>query len=430
MHEAAAAIGGGARSEALTLPGYQHDVCSAVYPLAVSSPCFEEFPLAAHGLEWIHPDAPLAHPLDDGSAVVLERSIYDTSRNLGPDGEAWRQLFEPFAELWPALRHDIFRVPKIPRRPLPMARFGWNALRSARGIAESLFQSSRTRALFAGLAAHSMMPLEAPLSSAVGMVLGIAAHAVGWPIARRGAQSISDALAACLRKLGGEIRTSSPVSALPTADIVMCDITPRQLIAITGSLLPEGYRRSLTRFQYGPGIFKVDWALDGPIPWRARECARAGTVHLGGTLDEIAEWEASHTGRPFVILVQPSLFDPTRAPAGKHTAWAYCHVPNGSTEDMTAAIERQVERFAPVFRARILARHVMAPKALEARNPNLVGGDIGGGAITLRQFFLRPTRRLYRTPLRGVWLCSSSTPPGGGVHGMCGYNAARLALRR
>jgi len=429
VHEAAAEIGGGARSAALTLPGFLHDVCSAVYPLAASSPCFEQFPLAAHGLDWIQPDAPLAHPLDDGSAVVLERSIHATAANLGADGEAWRRLFERLTEAWPSLRHDVLGLPMLPRHPLRMAEFGWNALRSARGLAESLFHGPRARALFAGLAAHSVMPLEEPLSAAIGMVLGIAAHAVGWPIARRGSQSISDALAACLQTHGGEIRTASPVTVLPSADILMCDITPRQLIRIAGSRIPETYRSALSRFSHGPGVYKMDWALDGPIPWRARDCARAATVHLGGTLEEIAEWEAHYRGRPFVILVQPSLFDPTRAPAGKHTAWAYCHVPNGSTEDLSAAIERQVERFAPLFRGRILARHIMNPAALEARNANLIGGDIGGGAITLRQFFLRPTRHLYRTPLPGVWLCSSSTPPGGGVHGMCGFHAARRALR-
>jgi len=396
--------------------------------MAASSPCFDQFPLADHGLEWIHPDAPLAHPLDDGPAVFLERSIDATARNLGLDGEAWRRVFEPLAESWPRLRHDILE-PLPPRHPLLLADFGWNALRSARGLADKLFRGSRALTLFAGLAAHSVMPLEVAPSAAIALVLGIAGHAVGWPLARRGSQSISDALAAYLQTLGGEIRTASPVTVLPSADIVMCDITPRQLSAIAGNRLPEGYRRALTRFRYGPGVCKVDWALDGAIPWRARDCARAATVHLGGTLEEIAEWEAYFTGRPFVILVQPSLFDPTRAPAGKHTAWAYCHVPNASTQDMTAAIEQQVERFAPGFRDRILARHVLNPAALEGRNPNLVGGDIGGGAITLRQFFLRPTRHLYRTPLPSVWLCSSSTPPGGGVHGMCGYNAAKRALR-
>lgn len=429
LYEAAAQLGGGMRSAELTLPGFVHDVCSAVHPMAASSPCFAEFPLAAHGLQWIHPEAPLAHPLDDGTAVLLERSIKSTASNLGQDGERWGRLFEPFAQHWGDLRHDIFAIPRAPAHPLRMAAFGWHAMQSARGLAERQFRGERARALFAGLAAHSVMPLESPASAGIGLVIGTAAHAVGWPIARGGSQSLADALAAYLRSLGGEIRTASPVTALPDADIVMCDITPRQLLAIAGPRMPDGYRRALEGYQYGPGSFKIDWALDRPIPWRAPECASAGTVHLGGTFDEIAEWEARHTGRPFVLLVQPSLFDPSRAPAGKHTAWAYCHVPSGSTEDQTAAIEEQVERFAPGFRSRILARNVMNPAALERYNPNLVGGDIGGGAMTLRQMFLRPTRHLHRTPMQGVWLCSSSTPPGGGVHGMCGFNAVRSALR-
>jgi phytoene dehydrogenase-like protein len=429
IHEGSATIGGGARTEELTLPGFLHDVCSSVYPLAVSSPCFEQFPLAAHGLEWIHPDAPLAHPLDDGSAVILERSIDETARNLGPDADAWRRLFEPLADAWNTLRGDILEFPKIPRHTLGMARFGWNAISSARGLATNLFRGPRARVLFAGLAGHSVMPLEQRLSASIGMVLGVVAHALGWPIARGGAQSISNSLAGYLHTLGAEIRTLSRVTSLPSTDIVMCDITPRQLLAIAGDRLPDGYRRALARFRYGPGVYKIDWALDGPIPWRARECARAATVHLGGTLEEIAAWESHFVGSPFLILVQPSLFDSTRAPAGKHTAWAYCHVPNGSAYDLTEATEQQVERFAPGFKKRILARHVLTPAGLEARNPNLVGGDIGGGAMTPRQIFLRPTYHLYRTPLEAVWLCSSSTPPGGGVHGMCGYNAAQRALR-
>ena len=430
VHEAAAQIGGGLRSAELTLPGFVHDVCSAVHPMAVSSPCFAQFPLATHGLEWIHPGVPLAHPLDDGTAVVLDRSIEATAKNLGGDGGRWVRLFEPFALHWDHLRHDIFSIPRIPAHPLRMAGFGLHALQSARGLAERQFREERARALFAGLAAHSVMPLESLTSAGIGLVIGSAAHAVGWPIARGGSQSLAGALAAYFRTFkGSEIRTESRVTALPDADIVMCDITPRQLLAIAGQRIPDAYRRALEAFRYGPGSFKLDWALDAPIPWRAPECARAGTVHIGGTLSEIAEWEAHHKGRPFVLLAQPSLFDPTRAPAGTHTAWAYCHVPAGSKDDMTNAIEEQVERFAPGFRARILARSVMDPAALERHNPNLVGGDIGGGAMTLRQTFLRPTRHLHRTPMKGVWLCSSSTPPGGGVHGMCGFNAVRSALR-
>ena len=426
VYEAARQIGGGARSAELTLPGFLHDVCSAIHPMAAGSPCFEQFPLASHGLEWIQPGAPLAHPLEDGTAVLLDRSIDTTARNLGPDGEAWRRLMEPLAEAWPRIRHDVMGpLLRIPRHPFPMARLGIYGLRPARALAESLFHGPRARALFAGIAAHSLLPLEARPSAAAGVVLGLLAHTSGWPLPRGGAQRISDALAGYLRSLGGEIRAESPVSTLPDAPIVMCDVTPRQLLALSGERFPEPFRRALQRYRYGPGAFKVDWALDGPIPWRARECARAGTVHLGGTLEEIAAWEAQFTGRPFVLVTQPSLFDASRAPAGRHTAWGYCHVPNASTMDMTDAIESQIERFAPGFRARILARHILTPASLERRNPNLVGGDVGGGAMDLRQILFRPTRMLYRTPLAGVFLCSSSTPPGGGVHGMCGYHAVQ-----
>lgn len=428
VHEASAQIGGGTRSAALTLPGFTHDVCSAVHPMAISSPCFDLFPLADHGLEWIQPPAPVAHPLDDGDAVLLERSLDSTAAVLGADGDAWRRLMGPLADAWPRLRHDVLAPLGIPRHPVLMARFGLLALRPARSLAESRFRGPRARALFAGIAAHSILPLEAPLSGSFGLVLGAIGHAYGWPIPRGGSQRISDALSSYLRSLGGEIVANSRVDSLPDG-LVMCDVTPRQFLTLTGDRLPAGYRRSLERYRYGPGIFKLDWALDAPIPWRAAACARAATVHLGGTLEEIAEWEASYTGRPFVLLVQPSLFDPTRAPAGKHTAWAYCHVPNGSTADMTEAIEAQVERFAPGFRGRILARHVFSPAALERYNANLVGGDIVGGAMDLRQTFLRPNRHWYRTPIEGGYLCSSSTPPGGAVHGMCGYNAVKAALK-
>lgn len=430
VHEAAAQIGGGARSAELTLPGFIHDVCSAVHPLAISSPCFERYPLHAHGLEWIHPDVPLAHPLDDGSAVVMERSIDATCANLGPDGVAWRRLLEPLAAGWSGLRHDVLGPqPRLPRRPMLLARFGFDALRPARALAESTFRGPRARALFAGLAAHSVLPLESRPSAAIGLVLAAAGHAAGWPIPKGGAQRLSDALASYFLSQGGQIRTESRIEALPHAPVVMCDITPRQLLPLAGDRFPESFRRALAGYRYGPGVFKLDWALDAPIPWRASECRRAGTVHLGGTLEEIAQWEAHHARKPFVLLAQPSLFDSSRAPQAQHTAWAYCHVPNGSTVDMTDAIEAQVERFAPGFRGHILARHVFTPAALERYNPNLVGGDIGGGSVELSQFFLRPTRWRYRTPLPNVYLCSSSTPPGGGVHGMCGYYAAASARR-
>lgn len=426
VYEAAEHIGGGARSAELTLPGFLHDVCSAIHPMAVASPCFEQFPLAENGLEWIQPGVPLAHPLDDGTAVILDRSIDTTAADLGADGEAWRRLMEPLVDAWPRIRHDLLGpLLRMPRHPLLMARFGIDALRPARALAESTFRGPRARALFAGIAAHSMLPLQARPSAAVGLALSICAHSTGWPLPRGGSQRIADSLAGYLRSQGGEIRTESPVTTLPDAPIVMCDVSPRQLLALAGERFPASFRQALERFRYGPGAFKIDWALGGPIPWRAGKCGRAGTVHVGGTLEEIAAWESRYEGRPFVLVTQPSLFDPSRAPAGKHTAWGYCHVPNGSTTDMTEAIESQIERFAPGFRARILARHVMTPADLERRNPNLVGGDVGGGAMDLRQTLFRPTRLLYRTPIKGVCLCSSSTPPGGGVHGMCGYHAVR-----
>jgi phytoene dehydrogenase-like protein len=437
VREAQDTIGGGTRSASLTLSGFIHDVCSAVHPLAVASPFFQSLPLADHGLEWIHPPAPLAHPLDDGTAVMLERTVEATLETLGPDAAAYRELMDPLVAQWDQLKTELLGPLRLPRRPFALARFGLRALRSARGLAESRLKGERARALFAGIAAHSMLPLERIPSAAVGLVLGIAGHAVGWPVPRRGSQSIARALASYLRSLSGEIITGAPVGSLdelPSARAVLCDLTPRQLLRFAGHRLPPAYKQKLERYRYGPAAFKLDWALDGPIPWKAAECSRAGTVHLGGSLAEIAlserePWAGKPADKPFVLLAQPSLFDPTRAPAGKHTAWAYCHVPNGSTFDMTQRIEDQVERFAPGFRDRILARSVMPPAELERHNANLVGGDINGGVQDLWQIFSRPTLRLYSTPVKGLFICSSSTPPGGGVHGMCGYFAARTALR-
>jgi phytoene dehydrogenase-like protein len=360
---------------------------------------------------------------------MLERSVDATARNLGGDGGAWRRLMEPLASRWGDLRRDVLATPRLPHHPLLMARFGLHAIRSARSLAYGLFREERARALWAGLAAHSVMPLEAPASSAIGLALGAAGHAAGWPIPRGGSQRIADALAAYFRSLGGEIVSTMRIDSLPEAPLILCDTKPRQLATMAGDRLPEGYRAGLVRYRYGPGVFKMDFALDGPIPWRAKECLRAATVHLGGTFDEVAAWEGNFVGRPFVLLAQPSLFDSTRAPIGKHTVWAYCHVANASTTDMSSAIESQIERFAPGFRERILERCVMTPADVESHNANLIGGDIAGGANDLRQLFLRPTARLYSTPLRGVFLCSASTPPGGGVHGMCGYYAARASLR-
>jgi phytoene dehydrogenase-like protein len=437
--EAAEIVGGGTRSAGLTLPGFVHDVCSAIHPLAVASPFFRSLPLAEHGLAWIHPPAPLAHPFDDGTAAVLERSVGATGETLGRDAAAYRRLMAPLVADWDRLAVELLGPLRRPRHPIALARFGLRAIRSVRGLAESLFEGERARALFAGMAAHSMLPLEEPVTAAFGLVLGITGHTVGWPMARGGSQNIADALACYLRALGGEIVTGTRVESvdeLPPARAVLFDVTPRQLLRIAGHHLPAGYRRRLAGYRYSPGVFKIDWALDGPIPWAAVECSRAGTVHLGGSLAEIAAseravWRREHPERPFVLVAQQSLFDPSRAPAGKHTAWAYCHIPNGSTFDMTGRIEAQVERFAPGFHDRILARSVSSAVEMERYNPNYVGGDINGGVQDLWQHFARPTLRLvpYSTPTRGLYICSSSTPPGGGVHGMCGYLAARAAVR-
>jgi phytoene dehydrogenase-like protein len=435
--EAEACIGGGTRSAELTLPGVVHDICSGVHPLAVSSPAFHKCSLAEHGLEWIHPPLPLAHPLDDGRVVVLDRSIEKTSEKLGADGSAYRSAVAPLAPHWTELAAEILQPVHMPAHPLLLARFGIRAWWPAATTARWMFHTEAARALFAGLAAHSMLPLEALGSAAFGWVLALAAHAVGWPISRGGSQRIANALAANFESLGGKILTGTRVRSLRElgdAWPILLDVTPRQFLEIAGDQLPAGFGRKLAAFQYGPGVFKIDWALSGPIPWKAAACSQAGTVHIGGTLEEIAASErAAAEGnvhpRPFVLLSQPSLFDDSRAPAGTHTAWAYCHVPHASTADRTEAIESQVERFAPGFRGRILARHRLTPAELERHNANLVGGDISGGRQSLKQLFLRPTRMLYRTPLPNVYLCSSSTPPGAGVHGMCGFYAAQTALR-
>jgi phytoene dehydrogenase-like protein len=438
--EGAETLGGGCRSEELTLPGFVHDTCSTVHSLALASPFLSSLPLAEHGLELAHPDAPLAHPFDDGSAVMLERSVEETARGLGPDAQAYRRLFDPLVRTADELMREILGPLRPPRHPLVLARFGVSALRSATGLTRARFQGERARALLAGCCAHSMLSLRSPASAAFGIVLALSAHQVGWPVARGGSQRLADALSSYLRSLGGEIQTGRWVDSLDevaSTGATLLDVTPRQLVRLAGHRLPDRYARRLGRYRYGPGVFKLDWALDGPIPWSAAEVSRAGTVHLGGKLDEIAASEdavskGEHPPRPFVLLVQPSLFDPTRAPAGKHTAWAYCHVPNGSSRDMTEAIEAQVERFAPGFRDLIAARSAMDSAEVERRNPNYVGGDINGGLQDLRQLFTRPVARPvpYSTPVEGLYICSSSTPPGGGVHGMCGYFAARYALRR
>ncbi len=435
--EAQTTVGGGARSAELTLPGFIHDICSAVHPLARASPFFRTLPLAQHGLEWIQPDLPLAHPFDDGSAVVLHRSVEATARQLGGDTQAYADLFSPLVNDWEALLDDVLAPIRLPKNPLGMAGFALHAIKSADGLARSYFREQRTRALLAGLAAHSMLPLDKAATAAFALLLAAAGHAVGWPIPRGGAQKIADALAGHFEAIGGRIFLGSRVESfdqLPRWRVLLADITPRQLLALAGTRLPRPYRRTLERYRYGLGAFKINWALSDPIPWRAPECRRAGTIHLGGSFDEIAAseraaWDGRPHERPFVLVAQPSLFDPSRAPAGRHTAWAYCHVPNGSTVDMLARVEAQIERFAPGFRECVLARSVMPPAALERHNANLVGGDINGGVQDIFQLVTRPTVRLYSTPLDGLYLCSSSTPPGGGVHGMCGYFAATRATR-
>jgi phytoene dehydrogenase-like protein len=437
VFEAEQQAGGAARTMPLTLPGFLHDFGSAVHPMGAGSPFFSTLPLADHGLQWIHSAAPLAHPLDDGTAVMLERDLGDAEAALGEDGRTWRRIVERFVESWPDFAREILGpVVHLPSRPLLLARFGVDAVMPATLFCRR-FKNSRTKALFAGLAAHSFLSLDEPLSTAVGLVLGVAGHAVGWPVPRGGAQAISDALAGHLRQLGGEIHLGRRITSLAELPdgLVLCDIIPRQLLAIAGERLTASYRSTLGRFEPGPAAFKVDYALSEPIPWRAKECMRAITVHVGGTLEEIAESEwamahGMHAEQPFVLVAQPSLFDATRAPEGKHVVWAYCHVPNGSTLDMSERIENQIERFAPGFRECILARHISTPADLEARDANLVGGDISGGAMSISQTLFRPSIRQYATPVRDLYLCSSSTPPGGAVHGMCGYHAARMALRR
>ena len=434
--EAQARVGGGTRSEELTLPGFVHDVCSAVHPMALSSPAFASFPLEQHGLEWIHSPAALAHPFDDGSCLTVERSIEETAAQFGRGASLYRRIAAPLARDWKLLTQEILAPPHVPRHTLTLARFGAIAPWPATWAGRAFFRTAKARAVFAGMAAHSVLPLEWPGSGAFGWVLMLSAHAVGWPIARGGSERIAHALALYFESLGGKIVTGCRIQSLDEFEkesVVLCDVTPRQFLEIAGDRLPDGYRRKMEAWHYGPGVFKMDWAMDAPIPWKAPECARAATVHLGGSMEEIAEserapWEGRTPRHHFVLLAQPSLFDSSRAPAGMHTAWAYCHVPNGSDEDLTEAIESQIERFAPGFRAHILARHTMATAEMERHNGNLVGGDISGGANTLRQVLARPTGRFYRTPLDGVFLCSSSTPPGGGVHGMCGYHAARFSL--
>jgi phytoene dehydrogenase-like protein len=438
--EANATLGGAARSANLTLPGFVHDVCSAIHPLGLGSPFFRRLPLEHYGLKWIHPEFPMAHPLDKDRVALLQRSVSTTAAGLGEDQPAYERSLQPLVSHWEPLANEFLRpMLHLPRHPLKLGRFGLQALHSAAELARRRFKQPAARALFAGLAGHSFLPLEQRASAAFGLVLAMLGHAVGWPLPRGGSQQLANALAAHLRALGGEIALHSPVEnidQLPLARAVLLDVTPRQLLRLAGHKLPPSYRGQMERYRYGPGVFKVDYALSAPVPWRESACARAGTVHLGGTLEEIAASEREAVEgkppeKPFILLAQPSLFDPSRAPEGKHTLWAYCHVPNGSAFDMTERIEKQVERFAPGFRDCILARHTMNCAEMERRNANLIGGDINGGAADLWQLIARPVLSAapYRTPVPGLYLCSSSTPPGGGVHGMCGFHAAEVVLK-
>jgi phytoene dehydrogenase-like protein len=440
--EAKPTIGGGARTEEVTLPGFHHDICSAIHPMSVVSPFMRALPLGEHGLQWAYSPAAIAHPLDDGSAATLELDVDVTASRLGEDEKAYRALMRPFAARAGKVFDDILRpiaaLPP-PRHPFTLARFGLIGLQSALRLAKR-FKTPHARALLGGSAAHSFIPLDRTGSASFGLALILAGHATGWPAAVGGSVSIINAMAAYLRSLGGEIETSRPVRSLrdvPPTVAVLFDVTPIQLAYIASDELPRSYVNRLGRFRYGPGVFKIDWALDGPIPWKAPECARSATVHVGGTLEEIAAHEhavfhGKMTDKPFVLCAQQSMFDSTRAPEGKHTGWAYCHVPHGSTEDATEAIERQIERFAPGFRDIILARRTINTAQYEEHNANFVGGDIAGGANTMSQFLTRPFAKLdpYATPNERIFLCSSSTPPGGGVHGMCGYWAAKSVLRR
>lgn len=434
VYEAESEIGGGTRSAQLTLPGFVHDLCSSVHPMALSSEFFRRHNLADLGLRWVHPEAPLAHPFDDGRAILITRSLKETSEQFADDAKAVRALLEPFVRRWADLSSDVLRPAHLPQFPWLLAKFGRDAVFPAVSVATRQFRTVKAQAVFAGLAAHSAMPLSAWGSAAFGMLLWTTCHAVGWPFAERGSQSIANALAARLQQLGGRIETKARIWSLQDLSrgaLIFCDLTPRQVAEIAASELAAHERRRLQSFSYGPGVFKIDWALNGPIPWNAPACKMAGTVHLGGMLEEIAEseraaWSATPSNTPFVLLTQPSLFDPARAPAGKHTAWAYCHLPHASTADMTEKIEQQVERFANGFKDRVIARSVMSPSALEAHNSNLIGGDISGGAMSLDRLLRRSTSSGYRTSSPRVFICSSTAPPGPGVHGLCGYFAAQL----
>jgi len=431
-------IGGGMRSAELTLPGFTHDICSAIHPLAVGSPFFKTLPLADHGLEFMYPEFAAAHPFDSGKAAVLQQSLTETARLLGPDAEAYKKLIEPVVADWPGIAPDVLGPLHYPKHQFAMAKFGLKALRSAAAVAKR-FKTEEAKGLFAGMAAHSILPLTNLSTAAIALILLSTGHLDGWPLPKGGTQNMAKALASYFTSLGGKIETNTYITSLdqlPSSHAVLFDITPRQLLKIAGHKFSNIYKWQLERYRYGSGVFKVDWALDGPVPFAAEECGKAGTVHIGNTFNEIADseqatWDGKHPEKPFVLFAQQSLFDPSRAPQGKHTAWAYCHVPAGSTVDMTGAIEKQIERFASGFRERILAKHTMNTAQMEEYNPNYIGGDIAGGVIDLNQLFTRPALRWspYKTSAKGLYICSASTPPGGGVHGMCGYYAAKRVLK-
>ncbi|MHB8208832.1 phytoene desaturase family protein [Mucilaginibacter sp.] len=436
--EAKSEIGGGLRSAELTLPGFTHDICSAIHPLAVGSPFFQQLPLANHGLEYIYPEIAAAHPFDNGTAAVLKQSVTETAKLLGNDEQEYLKLIQPIVYDWPSIAADVLGPLHYPKHPLAMARFGLSALTSATHLSKR-FKTEEAKALFAGMAAHSMLPLSKITTSAVALVLMVNGHLKGWPIPKGGSNRIANALASYFTSIGGKIETNTYVKSLeqlPSSHAVLFDVSPKQLLQIAGHQFSSLYKWQLERYRYGMGVFKVDWALDGPIPFIAEECKRAGTIHIGNTISEITNseqqtWDGQHPEKPFVLLAQQSVFDSTRAPEGKHTAWAYCHVPNGSKVDMTATIENQIERFAPGFKDLILAKHTISPAQMEEYNPNYIGGDINGGVIDIGQLFTRPALRWspYKTSAKGMYICSASTPPGGGVHGMCGYNAAKRVFK-
>lgn len=437
--EAKSTIGGGTRTQEITEPGFLHDICAGVLPTTAGSPFLNTLNLNQYGLEFIYPDLPYAHPLDHGEAVAVYRSLEKTMAHLAADGKNYEHLFSEFIDHWKFLTEDIYGTLRFPYHPLLMARFGWYGALSAKLLSNSMFKLARTKALFAGCAAHSILPLNRAFTASFGLVLGSSAHTVGWPIAKGGSASVTNALAELLKSQGGSIQTNYEVNSLsdiPEAKAILFDLTPHQIVEIADDQLPSRYKKSLQNYQYGPGSFKVDWALTEPVPWENEDCKKAGTLHLGGTFEEIAEaeqavWEGKHHDKPYILLSQPSLFDDTRAPEGKHTLWAYCHVPNGSEKDMTEVIENQIERFAPGFKETIISKSTMNTKQFESYNANYLGGDINGGAQFFNQLFGRPVLKWdpYKIPENSMYICSSSTPPGGGVHGMCGYNAAQSVLK-